>query len=60
MPGSDSEIRPMRESPVYLEDWIGLRTLDESGRLVFLEEEADHVNSDDEFFAQEIVIPYLQ
>ena len=60
VPGSDFEILPMRESAIYLEDWIGLKTLDESGRLVFLEEEAGHVDSDDTFFAEEIVLQYLQ
>ena len=24
-PGQDKEIVPLRESPIYLEDWIGLR-----------------------------------
>ena len=28
-------IIPMRLQPLYKEDWIGLRTLDENGRVVF-------------------------
>ena len=31
--GSDKVLVPMRETTGYLEDWIGLRTLDTSGRL---------------------------
>ncbi len=38
---------------------IGLKELDDTGRLVFLEEDADHVDSSDENFAQ-IVRDYLQ
>jgi palmitoyl-protein thioesterase len=36
-PGRDEEVMkaivPMRKQPLYVEDWIGLRALDESGRL---------------------------
>ena len=59
-PGQDTEILPLEESRIYVEDWIGLRELDETGRLVFLSEEAGHVDSDDDFFAEEIVQKYLQ
>ncbi len=60
LPGDAYQLLPLRESPLYLEDWIGLRTLDESGRLVFLEEDAGHTDSDGQFFAEEIVLKYLQ
>merc|ERR1712004_499686 len=43
VPGQDKEILPLRESQLYLEDWIGLKALDESGRLHFLEHPGDHV-----------------
>jgi palmitoyl-protein thioesterase len=32
---SRTTIIPMREQPLYVEDWIGLRTLDERGGVVF-------------------------
>ena len=32
---SDREIIPMRLQPLYTEDWIGLRRLDEQGDVVF-------------------------
>jgi len=43
VPGQDKEILPLRESQLYLEDWIGLKALDESGKLHFLEHPGDHV-----------------
>ena len=33
----------MREQPLYIEDWIGLRTLDESGRVVLVSCDAEHM-----------------
>ena len=36
-------IVPMREQPLYVEDWIGLRALDESGRVVFVSCDAEHM-----------------
>jgi palmitoyl-protein thioesterase len=37
-------IVPMREQPLYTEDWIGLRTLDESGRVVLESCESEHMH----------------
>ena len=34
---------PMREQPLYIEDWFGLRTLDESGRVVFVSCDTEHM-----------------
>ncbi len=42
-PGSETEVVPLRESAIYLEDRIGLRTLDEDGRLVFMDVEGNHL-----------------
>jgi palmitoyl-protein thioesterase len=33
----------MREQPLYVEDWIGLRALDESDRVVFVSCEGEHM-----------------
>ncbi|KAH9988458.1 palmitoyl-protein thioesterase, partial [Russula compacta] len=42
--GSDEKvIVPMREQPLYVKDWIGLRALDESGRVVFVSCDAEHM-----------------
>ena len=42
-PGTDLGVVPLRKSPIYIEDWIGLKQLNESGRLVFIEVEGDHI-----------------
>ncbi|KAI9463364.1 alpha/beta-hydrolase [Russula earlei] len=36
-------IVPMREQSLYVEDWIGLRTLDESGRVVLASCDSEHM-----------------
>jgi palmitoyl-protein thioesterase len=41
--GSDSKIVPLHDSPIYKEDWIGLKQLDEKGRLVFIEVDGGHI-----------------
>ena len=52
-------VQPLRESEVYTEDRIGLRDLDEAGKLVFLNiPGADHVEYTDNWFIQNI-IPYF-
>jgi len=42
-PGDPLTIVPMRLQPLYVEDWIGLRELDESGRLVMLTCDGEHM-----------------
>ena len=42
--GGKKAIVPMREQPLYVEDWIGLRTLDESGRVVLASCDAEHMH----------------
>jgi len=36
-------IVPMREQPLYVEDWIGLRALDESDRVVLVSCDGEHM-----------------
>ena len=40
---SQRGIVPMRSQPIYLEDWIGLRELDERGAIIFEECEGEHM-----------------
>jgi len=58
-PGQAKEIIPLRESPLYLEDWIGLKTLDERGGLHFLEVEGDHLQFSRQWFIDEIINVYF-
>jgi palmitoyl-protein thioesterase len=41
--GDDKAIVSMREQPLYVKDWIGLRALDESGRVVLVSCDAEHM-----------------
>jgi len=58
-PGQADVILPLRESPLYTEDRIGLKTLDEAGRLVFMAIEGNHLEFSRQWFIDEIVNVYL-
>jgi len=60
MPGQSDVILPLRESPIYVEDRIGLKTLDESGRLHLLDVEGDHLQFSREWFEENIINVFLQ
>ncbi len=40
-------IVPMRMQPIYLENWLGLRDLDERGAIIFEECEGEHMHLGD-------------
>jgi palmitoyl-protein thioesterase len=54
------EIVPLKESAIYTEDRIGLKALDEAGKLVFMETEGDHMEFTTEWFVENIVKVYFQ
>ena len=58
-PGSETEIQPLIQSAIYLEDRIGLRKMDEEGKLVFLVQPGAHVAYDTEWLIANIIIPYF-
>merc|ERR1711887_365327 len=58
-PGQSEVIVPLKESPLYTEDWIGLKTLDERGALHFLEVEGDHLQFSRQWFIDEIINVYF-
>ncbi|CAG8641404.1 14482_t:CDS:2, partial [Dentiscutata heterogama] len=55
----EGNLVPLREQKLYKEDWIGLRTLDEFGRIVFKDCEGRHMSIELDYFQEEVVIPYL-
>jgi len=57
--GQAQEMLPYNETQLYIEDWIGLKTLDEENKLDFLISPGNHLQFSDEFFAQ-LVTKYLQ
>ncbi|KAF2355833.1 Palmitoyl protein thioesterase [Trinorchestia longiramus] len=57
-PGQDQELQTLQESTLYTEDRLGLKALDEAGKLHFITSEGDHMQFTDEWFIENI-IPYL-
>ncbi|KAJ1566830.1 Palmitoyl-protein thioesterase 1, partial [Cladochytrium tenue] len=49
----------MKQQPLYTEDWIGIRALDEQGRLDLLTHPGGHMRIDQAFFADILVPSYL-
>merc|ERR1712098_132151 len=57
-PGQEVEVLPLRESALYQEDFIGLKTLDENDKLHFYTVPGHHVQFDYDWVAENIV-PFL-
>ncbi|CAN7946042.1 unnamed protein product [Ixodes hexagonus] len=55
----DETIVPLQQQRIYIEDWIGLKQLDESGRLIFLSTPGDHIQIEMKWFIDNI-IKYLK
>jgi palmitoyl-protein thioesterase len=54
-----SKIISLRESSLYLNDLLGLKTMDEQSRIIFLESDTDHLQFTDQWFIDNI-ISYLK
>lgn len=57
-PGTENKILPMRQTQLYMNDQLGLKTMDQAGKLVFLSTVGEHLQFSNEWFIQNIV-PYL-
>ncbi|KAL7123482.1 hypothetical protein ACP275_01G107100 [Erythranthe tilingii] len=57
--GNKKKILQPRETKLYIEDWIGLKTLDKAGRVKFIKVGGPHVQMLDDDI-KKYVIPYLQ
>ena len=42
-PSNDTRVVPLRDSPMYQGDWLGLKTLDRAGRLIFIQVPGGHI-----------------
>ncbi|RGB26930.1 Alpha/Beta hydrolase protein [Rhizophagus diaphanus] len=56
---SEGVLLTLHEQPLYNEDWIGLKDLDENGKLEFRDCEGAHMQISIEYLQEEIIIPYL-
>ncbi|XP_068248070.1 palmitoyl-protein thioesterase 1-like isoform X3 [Palaemon carinicauda] len=57
--GQNEEVLPLRETRLYEEDRLGLKEMDEAGKLHFLSVEADHLRFGVDWFFQEIVNKFV-
>lgn len=58
-PGQDQDLLPLQQTQLYLEDHLGLKEMDEAGKLQFLTQPGDHLEFSDEWFLTEIVDKYV-
>ncbi|CAH3109297.1 unnamed protein product [Pocillopora meandrina] len=58
-PGQGVEKYTLQESPLYQEDWLGLKQMDKDNKLHFLTADGDHLQFTEEFFNKQI-IPFLK
>ena len=59
-PGQGKELYTMEESVLYKNDTLGLKTLDESGRLFKLATDGDHLQFKEEWFLENIVSKFIR
>ncbi|CAM8935494.1 hypothetical protein QQ045_012910 [Rhodiola kirilowii] len=57
--GAFSPILSANETTLYIEDWIGLKTLDEAGKVKFVSVPGNHLEIS-ESGMQEYIVPYLK
>jgi len=58
-PGQSSVTVDLRDTDLYKQDWIGLKTMDQQSKLDFLTVVGDHLQFTDAWFIQNIVSGYL-
>lgn len=51
---------PLRDQPIYKEDWIGLQELDTTGRLEFVEAPGAHMRFSLTWFEDNVIDKYLR
>ncbi|XP_063810164.1 palmitoyl-protein thioesterase 1 [Pseudophryne corroboree] len=56
--GQSKETIPLQESSLYIEDRLGLKEMDKSGKLVFLAADGDHLQFSEQWFIEHI-LPFL-
>ncbi|XP_015918672.2 palmitoyl-protein thioesterase 1-like [Parasteatoda tepidariorum] len=59
-PGQSKEILSLQDSPLYKEDWLGLKEMDGKGQLHFLKTVGDHLQIDLTWFKTNIIEKFLK
>ncbi|EEF50269.1 Palmitoyl-protein thioesterase 1 precursor, putative [Ricinus communis] len=57
--GAFSPVLPVQETKLYTEDWIGLKTLDEAGKVKFLTVSGNHLQISQDVM-KKYIVPYLE
>ncbi len=55
-----SALLPLEDQALYKQDWLGLREMDEAGKLFFLDIEGEHMQFSFDWFEAEIIHGYLE
>jgi len=58
-PGNDTKVLSLQQTDIYQQDWLGLKQLDQTKRLQFLESPGEHLKFTDQWFIANVVTPYL-
>lgn len=58
-PGQAKEIQNLTESALYKQDKLGLQQMDKGGKLHFISYDGDHLQFDDTWFVNELVMKYM-
>ncbi|XP_046995486.1 palmitoyl-protein thioesterase 1 [Schistocerca americana] len=59
-PGQAKEVYSLRESPLYIEDRIGLKQMDKEGRLKLIAIDGNHLQFSEEWFVNTILHGFLE
>ncbi|KAK3089757.1 hypothetical protein FSP39_006258 [Pinctada imbricata] len=59
-PGQSKELYTLFDSPLYTEDWLGLKEMNATGRLHFLASPGDHLQFTQQWFIDNIVNNFLK
>ncbi|XP_029161583.1 palmitoyl-protein thioesterase 1 [Nylanderia fulva] len=57
--GQAKEIQKLQESELYQQDWLGLRAMEEAGKIQFLSLPGDHLQFTFSWFVENIIKKYL-
>lgn len=59
-PGSGSELITLEESEIYIKERLGLRAMNEQGKLDFLSIEGNHMQISLPWFVENVIEAYLR
>ncbi|KYM94494.1 Palmitoyl-protein thioesterase 1 [Cyphomyrmex costatus] len=58
-PGQAEEVQTLQQSKLYQQDWLGLRTMENAGKIYFLSLPTDHLQFTADWFIKNIIKRYL-